>query len=103
MVIQSEKGRLKPIFGKVDQDITEPEHLDSSGDSSDDNNDNRFDIPITQSGIRRKHHRAWTLSEVVKLVEGVSKFGVGKWSEIKRLSFSSYAYRTSVDLKVGST
>lgn len=79
----------------------EPENLDSSGDSSDDNN--RVGLPITQSAIRRKHHRAWTVSEVVKLVEGVSKYGVGKWSEIKRLSFSSHSYRTSVDLKVGTT
>lgn len=52
------------------------------------------------SGIRRKHHRLWTLSEVMKLVEGVSRYGVGRWTEIKRLLFSSSAYRTSVDLKV---
>ncbi|MQL79228.1 hypothetical protein Taro_011654 [Colocasia esculenta] len=48
---------------------------------------------------RRKHHRAWTPREVVKLVEGVSKYGAGKWSEIKRLAFASYTYRSSVDLK----
>ncbi|XP_019705208.1 uncharacterized protein [Elaeis guineensis] len=52
-----------------------------------------------KSGIRRKHHRLWTLSEVMKLVEGVSRYGVGRWTEIKRLLFSSSAYRTSVDLK----
>jgi len=50
--------------------------------------------------MRRKHHRAWTLVEVIKLVEGVSRCGAGRWSEIKRLSFASYSYRTSVDLKV---
>ncbi|XP_023645840.1 uncharacterized protein LOC17897993 isoform X2 [Capsella rubella] len=94
---ESRKDHLKLIFNEVDQDITEPENLDSPGDSSDDNNS--VDLPVTQIAIRRKHHRAWTLSEVVKLVEGVSKHGVGKWSEIKRLSFSSSAYRTSVDLK----
>ncbi|KAL2516389.1 TRF-like 6 [Forsythia ovata] len=49
--------------------------------------------------MRRKHHRPWTLSEVVKLVEGVAKYGAGRWSEIKRLAFASYSYRTSVDLK----
>ncbi|KAK9158473.1 hypothetical protein Scep_005047 [Stephania cephalantha] len=48
---------------------------------------------------RRKHHRLWTLSEVVKLIDGVSQYGVGRWTEIKRLLFSSSAYRTSVDLK----
>uniref|UniRef100_A0ACD5XBW4 Uncharacterized protein n=1 Tax=Avena sativa TaxID=4498 RepID=A0ACD5XBW4_AVESA len=55
--------------------------------------------PKTQGSLKRKHHRAWTLSEVQKLVDGVARFGVGKWSEIRRLSFSSYSYRTSVDLK----
>jgi hypothetical protein len=36
----------------------------------------------------------------VKLVDGVARFGAGKWSEIRKLSFASYSYRTSVDLKV---
>ncbi|XP_058006956.1 telomere repeat-binding protein 1-like isoform X3 [Hevea brasiliensis] len=44
-------------------------------------------------------NRAWTLSEVMKLVQGVSRYGAGRWSEIKRLAFASYSYRTSVDLK----
>ncbi|KAH6781270.1 hypothetical protein C2S51_006563 [Perilla frutescens var. frutescens] len=56
-------------------------------------------VPTANGGMRRKHHRPWTLSEVVKLVEGVAKYGAGRWSEIKRLAFASYSYRTSVDLK----
>ncbi|XP_058010489.1 telomere repeat-binding protein 1-like isoform X2 [Hevea brasiliensis] len=44
-------------------------------------------------------NRAWTLSEVMKLVQGVSRYGARRWSEIKRLAFASYSYRTSVDLK----
>ncbi|KAA8544089.1 hypothetical protein F0562_021734 [Nyssa sinensis] len=48
---------------------------------------------------RRKHHIFWSLSEVIKLVEGVSKHGVGRWTEIKKLLFPSSANRTSVDLK----
>ncbi|XP_047941378.1 uncharacterized protein LOC125188517 isoform X5 [Salvia hispanica] len=60
-------------------------------------------VPTANGGMRRKHHRPWTLGEVVKLVEGVSKYGAGRWSEIKRLAFSSYSYRTSVDLKVQNT
>lgn len=75
----------------------ELKHVDSSGDASD---DNIATVPTAKGGVRRKHHRAWTLSEVVKLVEGVSRYGAGRWSEIKRLAFSSYSYRTSVDLKV---
>lgn len=75
-----------------DQD---PRHTDSSGHDTD-----VVLSPGAKGGsTRRKHHRAWTLTEVVKLVDGVAKFGPGKWSEIKRLSFSSVAYRTSVDLK----
>lgn len=56
-------------------------------------------VPTAKGGTRRKHHRAWTLGEVMKLVEGVSRCGAGRWSEIKRLAFSSYQHRTSVDLK----
>ncbi|XP_073277869.1 uncharacterized protein [Primulina huaijiensis] len=48
---------------------------------------------------RRKHHRLWTISEVRKLIDGVSQFGVGSWSHIKKLFFSTSAHRTSVDLK----
>jgi hypothetical protein len=43
---------------------------------------------------------ARTLCEVVKLVDGVARFEAGKWSMIRKLSFASYFYRTSVDLKV---
>ncbi|XVF27035.1 hypothetical protein REPUB_Repub14bG0071900 [Reevesia pubescens] len=73
-----------------------PKYVDPSGDTSD---DNVVTVPTAKGGTRRKHHRAWTLSEVMKLVEGVSKYGAGRWSEIKRLAFASYSYRTSVDLK----
>ncbi|XP_038897568.1 uncharacterized protein LOC120085586 isoform X2 [Benincasa hispida] len=68
----------------------------ASGNASD---DNTSVVVTSKGGMRRKHHRAWTLVEVIKLVEGVSKCGAGRWSEIKKLSFSSYSYRTSVDLK----
>lgn len=74
-----------------------PKQSDSSEDTSD---DNIATVPTSKGGMRRKHHRAWTLVEVMKLVEGVSKCGAGRWSEIKRLAFASYSYRTSVDLKV---
>uniref|UniRef100_A0A1D1XQE9 Telomere repeat-binding protein 6 n=1 Tax=Anthurium amnicola TaxID=1678845 RepID=A0A1D1XQE9_9ARAE len=75
-----------PVLGK----------LGASGDYSED----YADIVLRPKySTRRKHHRAWTLCEVVKLVEGVSKYGAGRWSEIKRLAFPSYTYRTSVDLK----
>jgi hypothetical protein len=56
--------------------------------------------PKINRAFTRKHHRAWTLCEVMKLVDGVALHGAGKWSEIRKLAFSSYSYRTSVDLKV---
>ncbi|XP_009105926.1 uncharacterized protein LOC103831770 isoform X3 [Brassica rapa] len=85
------------IPAEADQDM-EPDHVDSSGNSSDEYNNTG--APMMQGGgLRRKHHRAWTLTEVTTLVEGVSKYGAGKWSEIKKFSFSSHSHRTSVDLK----
>lgn len=71
-----------------------PKKIDPSSHATEGN------IPTAKGGMRRKHHRAWTLVEVLKLVDGVSRCGPGRWSEIKRLSFSSYSHRTSVDLKV---
>lgn len=42
----------------------------------------------------------WTLAEVIKLVDGIAKYGVGRWTDIKKLLFASSAYRTPVDLRV---
>ncbi|KAK9124217.1 hypothetical protein Sjap_013819 [Stephania japonica] len=74
------------------------------GSSPSESQDETSDDSVTRrrngkGGGRRKHHRLWTLSEVMKLIDGVSQYGVGRWTEIKRLLFSSSAYRTSVDLK----
>jgi hypothetical protein len=57
-------------------------------------------VPTANGGTRRKHHRPWTLREVMTLVEGVARCGGGKWADIKKLAFSSVGYRTAVDLKV---
>lgn len=76
----------------------EPFPAESQDDMSE---DDCITIINTQKGrSRRKHHMLWTLSEVMKLIEGVSQYGVGRWTEIKRLLFSSSTHRTSVDLKV---
>ena len=85
---------------------SEPNCVDSENNSPLDNtpgnnsDDHVATVPTANGGMRRKHHRAWSLTEVMKLVDGVAKFGAGRWSEIKRLSFSSYSHRTPVDLKV---
>ncbi|CAK9179899.1 unnamed protein product [Ilex paraguariensis] len=93
--IEKEKQNLKREAIELDKDL-ELKHVDSSGDNSD---DNIVTVPTANGGMRRKHHRPWTLGEVVKLVEGVARYGAGRWSEIKRVAFASYSYRTSVDLK----
>lgn len=49
---------------------------------------------------RKKHNKVWTLAEVMKLIEGVSQCGVGRWIEIKKHSFPAFAFRNSIDLKV---
>ncbi|KAF7843580.1 Telomere repeat-binding protein 6 [Senna tora] len=91
------KNKLGPVMGTVElQQELRPKKPDSSSYTLD---DNLVTIPVAKGGMRRKHHRAWTLVEVMKLVEGVSRCGAGKWSEIKRLAFASYSHRTSVDLK----
>uniref|UniRef100_A0A5B6ZII2 Uncharacterized protein n=1 Tax=Davidia involucrata TaxID=16924 RepID=A0A5B6ZII2_DAVIN len=90
----------KPYIERKTTDFEEDvelKQMDSSGDNSD---DNVVTMPTAKGGMRRKHHRPWTSCEVVKLVEGVARYGAGRWSEIKQLSFASYSYRTSVDLKV---
>ncbi|KAK9920932.1 hypothetical protein M0R45_029469 [Rubus argutus] len=48
---------------------------------------------------RRKHQRMWDVSEVMALVDGISEHGVGQWTRIKRLRFTSSAYRTPIDLR----
>lgn len=80
--------------------IVELENDIELNDCSEDNSDdNVVTVPTQKGGMRRKHHRPWTITEVVKLVEGVARFGAGRWSEIKRLAFATCPYRTSVDLK----
>ncbi|KAK7255690.1 hypothetical protein RIF29_29108 [Crotalaria pallida] len=85
-----------PVIDTIELRQELPKKTDPSSCTSD---GNISTVPTAKGGMRRKHHRAWTLVEVMKLVEGVSRCGAGRWSEIKRLSFSSYSYRTSVDLK----
>ncbi|KAM2181878.1 hypothetical protein ACFX1Q_032438 [Malus domestica] len=42
----------------------------------------------------------WTPSEVTTLVDGISQYGVGRWTYIKRFLFASSPYRTPLDLRV---
>ncbi|PON60344.1 GAMYB transcription factor [Parasponia andersonii] len=66
---------------------------------SDDDDDHRVKRKRSDKHDRRKHQRMWTISEVNKLVDGISEYGVGRWTDIKRLLFTSSAYRTPIDLR----
>ncbi|GAU28807.1 hypothetical protein TSUD_357930 [Trifolium subterraneum] len=95
----SESGKEKqcPVIGTTGpRQETKPKKIDTSSCTEE---RNIVTVPTAKGGMRRKHHRAWTLVEVMKLIDGVSRCGPGRWSEIKRLSFSSHSHRTSVDLK----
>ncbi|XP_019460814.1 PREDICTED: uncharacterized protein LOC109360393 isoform X4 [Lupinus angustifolius] len=48
---------------------------------------------------RRKSQKMWTLPEVKKLVDGISEYGIGRWTNIKRFFFSSSSYRTPTDIR----
>nr|CAB3494573.1 unnamed protein product [Digitaria exilis] len=48
--------------------------------------------------ITRKNNSHWTAQEVKLLVQGVSKFGVGRWSKLKNKYFNT-SIRTTVNLK----
>ncbi|CAH9072324.1 unnamed protein product, partial [Cuscuta epithymum] len=48
---------------------------------------------------KRRNHNFWSITEVTNLVEGVSKFGVGKWVDIKRFFFHASPHRSPSDLK----
>lgn len=97
LIATSEEGKHSPESKIIEVGINmEHENMDLYEDHSD---DSMMAMPTPKGGMRRKHHRPWTLNEVIKLVEGVSRYGVGRWSEIKRLAFANCPYRTSVDLK----
>lgn len=58
-----------------------------------------FETHVTREYTSRKNNSRWTAKEVERLVEGVSKFGVGRWTMLKRKFFKG-SIRTSVNLKV---
>lgn len=57
-----------------------------------------FNIRNLKRNDRRKSCKAWTLDEVVALVDGMSQFGVGQWTAVKRTFFSS-SRRTATDIR----
>ncbi|CAD6340776.1 unnamed protein product [Miscanthus lutarioriparius] len=57
-----------------------------------------FKSRVSREYTRRKNNSRWTAKEVEILVQGVSKFGVGRWALLKQQFFET-SIRTSVNLK----
>ncbi|KMT06278.1 hypothetical protein BVRB_7g162030 [Beta vulgaris subsp. vulgaris] len=57
-----------------------------------------FNIRKSKRNDRRKNCKPWTLDEVVALVDGMSKFGIGQWTAVKKAFFSS-SRRTATDIR----
>uniref|UniRef100_A0A7N1A4P8 Uncharacterized protein n=1 Tax=Kalanchoe fedtschenkoi TaxID=63787 RepID=A0A7N1A4P8_KALFE len=80
-------SHLSQLDSDEENDLDEPEKVSLAGKGSKNCSD------------RRKHQMIWTLLEVIKLVDGISHYGVGRWTEIQRLFFPTSTYRTPVDLR----
>ncbi|KAK8315528.1 hypothetical protein V6Z11_D01G247400 [Gossypium hirsutum] len=90
---QSRRGRPKKIMPKME--FESDCELSASESEDECKRTKRFKTACD----RRKHQRMWTLAEVIKLVDGIAQYGVGRWTDIKKLLFASSAYRTPVDLR----
>lgn len=59
-------------------------------------------MPLASGGSKcrgRKNNPRWAHEEVKILVNGIKKYGVGRWTEVKRDYFSP-SDRTAVNIKV---
>ncbi|TYH89441.1 hypothetical protein ES332_D01G261200v1 [Gossypium tomentosum] len=90
---ESRRGRPKKIMPKME--FESDCELSASESEDECKRTKRFKTACD----RRKHQRMWTLAEVIKLVDGIAQYGVGRWTDIKKLLFASSAYRTPVDLR----
>lgn len=67
--------------------------------SSEESEDEHLTPKRGRSKDRRKNQRMWTVSEVTKLIDGISQYGVGRWTDIQKFLFSSEGYRTPTDVR----
>nr|QSD99718.1 MYB family transcription factor [Melilotus albus] len=67
--------------------------------SSEESEDECLESKRGRSKDRRKNQRMWTTAEVMKLIDGISEYGVGRWTDIQRILFSSEGYRTPTDVR----
>ncbi|MBA0833377.1 hypothetical protein Goarm_017696, partial [Gossypium armourianum] len=101
---QPRRGRPKKIVLKSVGNVPLPnwlQELESDYElSASESEDGRKRTKRSKTACdRRKHQKMWTLVEVIKLVDGIAKYGVGRWTNIKKLLFASSTYRTPVDLR----
>ncbi|XP_050944343.1 uncharacterized protein LOC103491166 isoform X4 [Cucumis melo] len=47
----------------------------------------------------RRRQKMWTLTEVMRLVDGIAEYGTGRWTHIKKHLFASSPHRTPIDLR----
>ncbi|CAJ2656726.1 uncharacterized protein LOC123913371 isoform X2 [Trifolium pratense] len=67
--------------------------------SSEESSDEELTPKRCRTKDRRKNQRMWTTSEVTKLMDGISEYGVGRWTDIQRFLFSAAGYRTPTDIR----
>lgn len=78
-----------PITG-LDSDSDEDEYAPSGSNS--------VKRTWKKTSYSKKRNKLWSVSEVEKLVDGISRFGVGKWTAIKRTFFAT-SRRTCLDIR----
>ncbi|WJX11714.1 hypothetical protein P8452_02293 [Trifolium repens] len=70
-----------------------------SSEASEESEDEELTPKRCRTKDRRKNQRMWTASEVTKLMDGISEYGVGRWTDIQRFLFSAAGYRTPTDIR----
>ncbi|XP_038990775.1 uncharacterized protein LOC120113787 [Hibiscus syriacus] len=68
-----QRGRLKKIVPKLELES------DSEPFSSESEDEQKRTKRSKTACDRRKHQRMWILAEVIKLVDGIAQYGVGRW------------------------
>ncbi|CAN0926924.1 Telomere-binding protein 1 [Linum grandiflorum] len=85
--------KRQPVFADL-----KPDDLYTSSESEDESKKNKA-LGCKKTSGKRKHQVMWTTAEVSRLIEGVEQYGIGKWTDIKKLHSSSFAHRSPVDLR----
>lgn len=101
------RAKIKSLPSDSLDDMSDSSTPSSNHESEPISNVSKFSSPkhdadallLEKARLPKKHHHPWTLREVMKLLEGVTHCGVGKWADIKKYSFSNSVFRSSTDLK----